>query len=182
MILCDGCDDAYHLMCLNPPLNEIPEGDWYCAICEHQKLCKFLLENLELAEKHFKQLEMAKNKSIMQRSNRIADIGANLDNLFNKKPNNSNHKRKQEKKSYNDEFSDDSDIENKKKRIRQPRNSIVVAETLGTRSCRLKTKINYTFEEFDRTISEATKVVDESGHGKVLLFFFFYNFLILTFL
>ena len=57
-------------MCLNPVLSEIPEGDWFCPVCEHQKLCKILLEKLEVAEKHFKQLEMAKNQSIMKRTNR----------------------------------------------------------------------------------------------------------------
>jgi hypothetical protein len=29
MLLCDGCDDAYHMFCLDPPLKSIPEGDWY---------------------------------------------------------------------------------------------------------------------------------------------------------
>ena len=29
MLLCDGCDDAYHMFCLDPPLRSIPEGDWY---------------------------------------------------------------------------------------------------------------------------------------------------------
>jgi remodeling and spacing factor 1 len=126
-------------MCLNPVLSEIPEGDWFCPVCEHQKLCKILLEKLEVSEKHFKQLETAKNQSIIKRTNRIADIGANLDNLFHKKPN--RQKRpKQSKKSYADEFSDDSDIENKK-RSRQSRvSNFVVAEPLGPRSCRLKIK------------------------------------------
>ena len=90
-------------------LSEIPEGDWYCPVCEHNKMCKLLLEKLELAEKHFKQLEMAKNQSIMKRSNRIADIGANLDNLFSTKPN-SQKRKNQKKTNYRDDFdSDDSD-------------------------------------------------------------------------
>ena len=33
MLLCDGCDDAYHTYCLNPPLTEIPPGDWRCPQC-----------------------------------------------------------------------------------------------------------------------------------------------------
>jgi len=33
MLLCDGCDDAYHTYCLTPPLSEIPPGDWRCPRC-----------------------------------------------------------------------------------------------------------------------------------------------------
>ena len=34
MLVCDGCDELYHMHCLNPPLEEIPDGDWYCDVCE----------------------------------------------------------------------------------------------------------------------------------------------------
>ncbi|XP_001602205.2 E3 ubiquitin-protein ligase UHRF1 [Nasonia vitripennis] len=34
-LLCDECDDAYHLACLNPPLTELPtDDDWYCPHCK----------------------------------------------------------------------------------------------------------------------------------------------------
>jgi len=33
MLLCDGCDDAYHTYCLIPPLMDIPKGDWRCPRC-----------------------------------------------------------------------------------------------------------------------------------------------------
>lgn len=33
LLLCDGCDRACHLTCLDPPLQEVPEGDWYCPEC-----------------------------------------------------------------------------------------------------------------------------------------------------
>ncbi|KAF0739673.1 hypothetical protein Ae201684P_014936 [Aphanomyces euteiches] len=36
IILCDCCDDEYHLYCLNPPLLEVPEGDWFCPVCSSQ--------------------------------------------------------------------------------------------------------------------------------------------------
>ena len=29
-LLCDGCDSAWHMACLRPPLTMIPEGDWKC--------------------------------------------------------------------------------------------------------------------------------------------------------
>ncbi|KAF0687285.1 Aste57867_20951 [Aphanomyces stellatus] len=36
IILCDCCDDEYHLYCLKPPLTEVPEGDWFCPVCSIQ--------------------------------------------------------------------------------------------------------------------------------------------------
>ena len=34
MLLCDGCTSgAYHLYCLHPRLDAIPQGDWFCPIC-----------------------------------------------------------------------------------------------------------------------------------------------------
>ncbi|KRW98990.1 Zinc finger, FYVE/PHD-type [Pseudocohnilembus persalinus] len=33
LILCDICDKGYHIFCLNPPLQKVPEGDWYCPEC-----------------------------------------------------------------------------------------------------------------------------------------------------
>lgn len=32
-LLCDGCDSAWHMACLRPPLTTIPEGDWKCPGC-----------------------------------------------------------------------------------------------------------------------------------------------------
>lgn len=33
LLLCDGCDDEYHMYCLEPPVLQLPEGDWFCPIC-----------------------------------------------------------------------------------------------------------------------------------------------------
>ena len=35
MLLCDGpgCDVAFHLGCLSPPLDKVPENDWLCPAC-----------------------------------------------------------------------------------------------------------------------------------------------------
>lgn len=32
-LLCDNCNNPYHMKCLQPPLEEVPEGPWYCDRC-----------------------------------------------------------------------------------------------------------------------------------------------------
>eukprot|EP00106_Octopus_bimaculoides_P001838 XP_014769280.1 PREDICTED: lysine-specific demethylase 5A-like [Octopus bimaculoides] len=39
MLLCDGCDDAFHTYCLTPPMPEVPKGDWRCPSCV-KEACK----------------------------------------------------------------------------------------------------------------------------------------------
>ena len=33
LLCCDSCPSAYHTHCLNPPLSDIPDGDWKCPRC-----------------------------------------------------------------------------------------------------------------------------------------------------
>lgn len=33
MLLCDRCDQGYHMDCLSPPLTAIPAGSWFCDNC-----------------------------------------------------------------------------------------------------------------------------------------------------
>ncbi len=41
LILCDTCTLSYHLTCLDPPLDEPPEGDWSCPKCEVRRFTIF---------------------------------------------------------------------------------------------------------------------------------------------
>lgn len=34
LLLCDICDNGYHMDCLNPPLYVIPLEEWYCPQCQ----------------------------------------------------------------------------------------------------------------------------------------------------
>ncbi|VVC89741.1 unnamed protein product [Leptidea sinapis] len=55
IILCDTCPRAYHLVCLEPELEETPEGRWSCPHCEaegnqdqedddeHQEFCRMVV-------------------------------------------------------------------------------------------------------------------------------------------
>ncbi|KAF0704134.1 E3 ubiquitin-protein ligase UHRF1-like, partial [Aphis craccivora] len=37
-ILCDECNDGFHITCLSPPLTEIPEDDeWFCPTCKNDE-------------------------------------------------------------------------------------------------------------------------------------------------
>ncbi|CAD6238260.1 unnamed protein product [Miscanthus lutarioriparius] len=36
-ILCDGCDEAYHLYCITPRRTSIPKGHWYCSSCSMER-------------------------------------------------------------------------------------------------------------------------------------------------
>jgi hypothetical protein len=33
VLLCDGCEAEYHLYCLQPALDVVPSGDWFCPPC-----------------------------------------------------------------------------------------------------------------------------------------------------
>uniref|UniRef100_A0A1I8GR37 RING-type domain-containing protein n=2 Tax=Macrostomum lignano TaxID=282301 RepID=A0A1I8GR37_9PLAT len=37
LLLCDTCDAAYHLDCLDPPLAAVPPGQWNCPRCPQQQ-------------------------------------------------------------------------------------------------------------------------------------------------
>lgn len=47
MLLCDECNRGCHVLCLTPPLTEVPKEEWYCPECI-DKLCK--KENKESVE------------------------------------------------------------------------------------------------------------------------------------
>ena len=34
MLLCDGCDNGYHTYCTEPPIETVPECDWFCKECD----------------------------------------------------------------------------------------------------------------------------------------------------
>ncbi|CDJ65122.1 PHD-finger domain-containing protein, putative [Eimeria necatrix] len=39
MLICDACDRAFHMECLSPPVQEVPEGDWFCKGCGYCSSC-----------------------------------------------------------------------------------------------------------------------------------------------
>ena len=43
LLLCDDCNNAFHMYCLRPALFEVPCGDWYCPAC---RVIKIVPQNL----------------------------------------------------------------------------------------------------------------------------------------
>lgn len=39
-LACDKCDHPYHLKCLDPPLDMVPDGEWFCPECEKPPVVK----------------------------------------------------------------------------------------------------------------------------------------------
>lgn len=37
LVLCDGCDGAYHIYCMDPPCDSVPTGKWYCGKCRTKR-------------------------------------------------------------------------------------------------------------------------------------------------
>lgn len=38
LLCCENCPAVYHLHCLKPPLEVVPEGDWLCPVCQAHQL------------------------------------------------------------------------------------------------------------------------------------------------
>ena len=47
ILLCDGCDCEMHTFCAVPQLHWVPEGDWFCHMCEELKLATFIQGELD---------------------------------------------------------------------------------------------------------------------------------------
>ena len=46
IIICDGCNVDHHLACLDPPLKEAPEGDFFCPKCLQNRSSSDLVQTI----------------------------------------------------------------------------------------------------------------------------------------
>ena len=72
IILCDGCDQAFHLECTSPPLKEVPEGEWYCMPCEVKRREQEALD-AEAAERERKLQAMREERNRKERERRARE-------------------------------------------------------------------------------------------------------------
>jgi remodeling and spacing factor 1 len=107
LLLCDDCDDAYHLECLKPILLSVPDGDWYCPLCEHKRLCDNLIEKFIQLLKEHAELEVKRNQCMSKRTNRLANVMFNLDRMVKR----STKKRRTNGIVYSDEENEDDEEE-----------------------------------------------------------------------
>ena len=65
-LMCDECEFFYHIYCLDPPLESIPDGDWYCNVCKND-------ENLVVKEGQL--LKASKRTAMSDKSTSKRDWG-----------------------------------------------------------------------------------------------------------
>ncbi|CAN4075709.1 unnamed protein product [Withania somnifera] len=51
IVLCDGCDLAYHIFCMQPPHPSVPTGKWFCRKCDVQ------IRHIRMAKRKFGTLQ-----------------------------------------------------------------------------------------------------------------------------
>ncbi|KAK6938356.1 Zinc finger, PHD-finger [Dillenia turbinata] len=56
IVLCDGCDHAYHIYCMNPPRDSIPRGKWFCTRCKEG------IQKIRRAKKAYEKREKKRKK------------------------------------------------------------------------------------------------------------------------
>uniref|UniRef100_A0A915JPU5 RING-type E3 ubiquitin transferase n=1 Tax=Romanomermis culicivorax TaxID=13658 RepID=A0A915JPU5_ROMCU len=61
LLLCNECDHALHTYCLNPPLDAVPEDDFYCPDCKNDE--NIIVKAGEKVKLTKKQLTMASRNS-----------------------------------------------------------------------------------------------------------------------
>lgn len=57
ILLCDKCDKGYHCSCLIPVLFVIPEGNWFCPMCQQDQLIGELVSKLDEFDARVRQKE-----------------------------------------------------------------------------------------------------------------------------
>jgi len=78
LIICDACEGEYHISCLVPRLQSVPEGSWDCDECVNRK---FVAAH-ERIIKHSKLYEPVKTSN-KRRKLAVAGAGTDVDTMEN---------------------------------------------------------------------------------------------------
>mmetsp|Transcript_26929 Transcript_26929/g.65379 ORF Transcript_26929/g.65379 Transcript_26929/m.65379 type:complete len:360 (+) Transcript_26929:471-1550(+) len=71
LLICDECDDCYHTYCLDPPLDKVPDGQWFCKRCSDKKYADEIANGKQEREHKNKKSPGPKMRKI-KRSKRVA--------------------------------------------------------------------------------------------------------------
>ncbi|KAG5684984.1 hypothetical protein PVAND_014187 [Polypedilum vanderplanki] len=66
MLLCDGCDKGFHMDCLDPPLDQIPNNNWYCSACENNESDSSSDESEEVEEETANEIILREQPQIVR--------------------------------------------------------------------------------------------------------------------
>lgn len=158
ILLCDSCDKGYHCSCLIPVLFIIPEGDWFCPICQHEKLITNLESKLlqfdEYYEK-FKADEVLQQQIASEQTKKYLDKidedrlkeRENLDCEISKNQNN-----KRQNKSGENSASSSDDSSNKQSNDDDTDSDDVPIYQLRKRNT---SNLSYKLNEYDNLIKSA---------------------------
>jgi hypothetical protein len=167
LLLCEDCNDAYHLECVKPELFSIPDDEWYCPLCEHKRLCDGLIEKLIIFIKDEAEFEMKHRLCVSKRRNRLTNVTVNLERYVGQPPNKQQTKKiissdddKESEKKTNSTIDDDDDSvygckndENRKPSGEEEEQQQQTGKR-RVRSCRQKPQ-NYSFDDYDKKIKDA---------------------------
>ena len=70
LICCDSCPDVYHIECINPPLDQVPTGDWMCPRCACEPLPGKVQRILTWRWKEFANHDIEEEKTTKKRRRR----------------------------------------------------------------------------------------------------------------
>lgn len=78
IVMCDGCDEAYHIYCMKPPRISIPEGKWFCSPCNVKRARQGMRLYEQLILKHHGGKEMNQAKGVKRSVDVLLSAAAKL--------------------------------------------------------------------------------------------------------
>jgi hypothetical protein len=158
------------LECLHPQLLSVPEGDWYCPLCEHKQLSNNLIEKFkELLINNYHPIEFELEVEDDEQSNSNLSSSSYVDENQNNISQRGRYRRTRFdlKKMLDDHFSDSNDeqqitdfhVELPKKITRllhrRDRNTEQQMKTVPTRVCS-----SFSFSKYEFRIDLARSTID----------------------
>eukprot|EP01117_Protostelium_nocturnum_P015615 TRINITY_DN6070_c0_g1_i6.p1 TRINITY_DN6070_c0_g1~~TRINITY_DN6070_c0_g1_i6.p1 ORF type:complete len:1505 (+),score=268.89 TRINITY_DN6070_c0_g1_i6:1087-5601(+) len=87
ILLCDGCNQQFHLFCITPPLFKIPKGEWFCWSCREKDTTKPVESSSSAEDTLINTKEDEKEESVIgvRNSPQEANNEEHQDNLLKEK-------------------------------------------------------------------------------------------------